>query len=264
MNTAPRAWLHANGAWTPDAALPVTDRAVRYGMAVFETIGIHQGTPLLLQEHLALLEESAQSLLSTPAVFAGLSGPLPDLDPADTGILRLYITAGDGTPTAPVTTPRLFALFEPHDPASSPDEQTAHLHPDPVAPFAHGRKTANYWMNCAAQAEAQSAGFDHALLADHRGHLLSAAFGNIFFVFGGQLCTPSPSLAVRPGVIRSWVMRRQPVREVEFLSARLGEVTELFLTNSRLGVIPLHCGAIVPGPVGRTLREAAVREKIIP
>ena len=261
MNTAPRAWLHENGTWKPDATLPVTDRAVRYGMAVFETIGIHRGQALLFAEHLALLKESARSLFDlteTPDL------PLPPLQTEDTGILRFYVTAGDGTPTAPVTDPRVFVLFETHDSAAIPAEQTARPHPDPVAPFAHGRKTANYWMNCDAQSSAQAAGFDHALLADHQGHLLSAAFGNLFFVLDGELCTPSLSLAVRPGVIRAWVMRQQAVRESEFPAARLADVTELFLTNSRLGIMPLRCRAIAPGPLGRSLREAILREKIIP
>ena len=257
-------WLWQDGAWRPDAALPVTDRATRYGMAVFETIGIRHGQPLFLEEHLTLLEESARSLHLPPVGPAGPSGPLPNLHPAATGILRLYLTAGDGPPTAPVTQPRCFALFETHDPDRIPDEHTARLHPEPVAPFAHGRKTGNYWMNCAAQAAAQAAGCDHALLADHDGHLLSAAFGNIFFILDGELCTPSPALAVRPGVIRAWVMNQQPVREVEFPAARLGEVAELFLTNSRLGVMPLRCGAVAPGPVGHALRAAARRGKIMP
>jgi len=275
VKSAPRAWLWQDGTWSAGAALPVTDRAVRYGMSVFETIGIRQGEPLLLEEHLALLEENTRTLFP-PVGSAGLrlgeaaygseslSGPLPDLDPTDTGTLRLYITAGDGAPTSPVTTPRRFALFEPHDPAAMPSEQTARLHPEPVAPFAHGSKTGNYWMNCAAQAAAQAAGCDHALLADHDGHLLSAAFGNLFLVVDGELCTPSVSLAVRPGVIRAWVLQQQPVREVTFAAADLGGVSELFLTNSRLGVMPLHCGALAPGPVGRTLRAAVLREKITP
>jgi branched-subunit amino acid aminotransferase/4-amino-4-deoxychorismate lyase len=248
----------------PDSTLPVTDRAVRYGMGVFETVGIHRGQPLLLTEHLALLEESARSLLSTSVKSVGLSGPLPGLQNEDTGILRLYITAGDGTPTAPVTSPRIFALFEAHDTGELPAEQTARLHPEPVAPFAHGRKTANYWMNCAAQAAAQAAGFDHALLADHQGRLLSAAFGNVFFVIEGELFTPPLSLAVRPGVLRARIMRRHAVRERELAAARLDGATELFLTNSRLGVMPLHCGTIAPGPVGRSLREEILREKIVP
>jgi branched-subunit amino acid aminotransferase/4-amino-4-deoxychorismate lyase len=261
VSTAPRAWLRENGGWEPGAVLPVTDRAVRYGMAVFETIGIRQGQPLLLEEHLTLLGESARTLL---ALADTPDFSLPGLRNEDTGILRLYITAGDGAPAAPVTSPRVFALFEAHDPGKLPAEQTARLHPEAVAPFAHGCKTANYWMNCAAQAAAQATGFDHALLADHQGRLLSAAFGNVFFVIEGELFTPPLSLAVRPGVIRAQIMRRQAARERELPAARLRGVTELFLTNSRLGVMPLHCGAIAPGPVGRSLREEILREKIVP
>ena len=47
-------------------------------------------------------------------------------------------------------------------------------------------------------------------------------------------------------------------------AARLAESSELFLTNSRLGVMPLHFEAIAPGPLGRTLREAILREKLVP
>ena len=119
-------------------------------------------------------------------------------------------------------------------------------------------------MNCAAQAAARAAGFDHALLADHDGHLLSAAFGNIFYMLDGELCTPPVTLAVRHGVMRTWVLQRETVRQTEFPAARLAEVAELFLTNSRLGIMPLQCGAVAPGPVGHALREAALREKIIP
>jgi len=240
--------------------LPLTDRGVRYGMSVFETIGVREGKPLLLPEHVALLAAGGVALLgvNTPEIVP------PALPAHATGTLRLYLTAGDGTPTAPVTEPRIFALFEPHDPSSIPEEQTALLHPEPVLPFAHGRKTANYWMNCAAQASAQSGGRDHALLADHDGNLLSAALGNLFLVLDGELCTPSLTLAVRAGVIRSRIMQGQKVREIKFPAARLAEATELFLTNSRLGVMPLRCNAIAPGPLGRALREALLRENIVP
>ena len=262
MKSAARAWLRRDGQWQPDTAIPVTDRAVRYGMSVFETVGIREGKALFLAEHLALLESNARTLLAL-ARSANLGEALPPLEPTDTGVLRLYITAGDGSPTSAVTEPRIFAHFEPQ-PALLPDTQTARLHPQPVVPFAHGAKTGNYWMHCAAQSEAAHAGFDHALLADQAGRILSATFGNLFFVVDGELSTPSLSLAVRPGVLRAWTMARQPVREVEFPAARLAEASELFLTNSRLGVMPLRFGSIAPGPVGRTLRQTIIREKLVP
>ena len=259
---AQRAWLLGGGAWLPGAALPVTDRAVRYGMSVFETIGVRGGRPLLAGEHLGLLGESAAVLLGIPR--QSIPGTLPVMDPGDTGVLRLYVTAGDGSAHDAAEAPRVFALFESLPHGTVPAEQSARLHPEAAAPFGHGRKTSNYWLQCEAQRAARGAGFDHALLADHCGKLLSAAFGNVFFVSGGELCTPALSLAVRPGVIRAWVMRRHPVREVEFSAGQLDGISELFMTNSRLGVMPLRCGAVAPGPVGRGLRDDCLRENITP
>lgn len=262
MSTAAKGWLLEGGCWVTAASLPLTDRAVRYGMSVFETLGIRDGEPLFAADHLALLHDAARAFL-LPEGAACPDMRLPSLHGNDNGVLRLYITAGDGSPAGAVTEPRVFALFEPQS-APRPETQTACLHPRPVAPFARGNKTGNYWLNCAAQSEAAREGFDHALLADHDGRLLSAAFGNLFFVMDGELCTPSLSLAVRPGVVRAWVARRQPVSEMEFPAARLHEASELFLTNSRLGVMPLRFGDIAPGPVGHNLRQTILGEKLVP
>jgi hypothetical protein len=38
----------------------------------------------------------------------------------------------------------------------------------------------------------------------------------------------------------------------------------VFLTNSRIGVMPLRFGALEPGPVGCALRDRCRQEKIIP
>lgn len=255
-----QAWIRGDEGWQPAGGLPPTDRAVRYGMAVFETIAIRDGVALFGDAHAALLAESAETLLGLSPDSVPRDWPLPAGSPC--GILRVYITAGDGAPHDPVTAPRCFTLFEQLPAGPAPDAETACLHGRPVDPFGHGRKTANYWTQCAAQAEARAAGFDHALLHDHRGSILSCAFGNVFFVLRGELCTPSCSLSVRPGVIRAWVMRKQAVREVEFPAARLHEASEVFVTNSRLGVMPLHFGMLAPGQVGRDLQAAARHEKI--
>jgi len=250
--------LHRDGAWIGAEALPFTDRGVRYGMSVFETIGVREGSALLFREHADRLATAAKELLGIDTELT-----LPPLDAGARGMLRLYVTAGDGSPTDPVASPRLFALFEAlRD--ELPDFQTARLHPEPVAPFAHGAKTGNYWLQCAAQSEACAAGFDHALLADRDGSLLSGAMGNVFLVYEGQLCTPSSGLSLRPGVMREWVMAQEEVQEVRFKALDLDKVVEIFLTNSRLGVMPLQYGRLTPGKLGCALRDRCRREKIIP
>jgi branched-subunit amino acid aminotransferase/4-amino-4-deoxychorismate lyase len=282
-----KGWQFDRGRWSETASLPLTDRALRYGMSVFETIGVRNGSALLSAEHLALLENNARTLLF-PVGSAGPSGPLageradgrlgpavptksdslnppslPDLPSDSRGMLRIYITAGDGGPSDPINTPRIFALFEPFS-GELPDQQSARLHSEAVSPFAHGAKTGNYWIQCGAQGDARAEGFDHALLYDNEQRLLSAAMGNLFFVHDDALCTPSLSLAVRPGVMRAWVMAQQSVVEVELAADCLKDTEEAFLTNSRLGVMPLRFGALEPGPVGCALRDRCRQEKIIP
>jgi branched-subunit amino acid aminotransferase/4-amino-4-deoxychorismate lyase len=258
VNTPARAWLLRDGAWRAGENLPPTDRAARYGMAVFATLGVRDGKMLFRDEHLRLLAEAARELLAVAPVI-----PEVPLAGDDRGTLRLYVTAGDGGPASPVTAPRVFALFEPGA-GPWPDHQTARLHAEPAAPFGRGAKTANYWMNCAAQAAAQADGFDHALLADHSGRLLSAAMGNLFFVLDGRLCTPAATLPIRPGVMRAWVMGRMETHETEAPAAVLAQAEEIFLTNSRLGVMPLQVGAVAPGPVGCALRDACRAAAITP
>jgi len=258
VSSSARGWIKDNGTWIGADALPLTDRGLRYGMSVFETIGVREGQAIFLDEHVVRLAAAAKSLLGIEILPS-----VPPLNADDRGMLRLYVTAGDGAPTDPVCAPRIFALFEPLQ-SDPPDFQTASLHSEPVAPFAHGAKTGNYWTQCAAQARARVAGFDHALLLDRDGHLLSAAMGNVFFVHEGQLCTPSSNLSVRDGVIRGWVMKQEPVREVSFKASELAEAAEIFLTNSRLGVMPLKCGNLSPGPLGCALRDRCRGEKIIP
>lgn len=259
MNASARAWLLRDGAWRAGEGLPLTDRAARYGMAVFATIGVREGRLLFAGEHQRLLETAALSLLGT----------CPDIPPAPLdedarGVLRLYVTAGDGGPAAPVTQPRVFAMFEPCGGDALPQSQTARLHGEPAAPFGRGAKTANYWMNCAAQAVAQADGFDHALLADHSGRLLSGATGNLFLVLDGRLVTPPAGPGVRAGVMRGWVMGRTDVHEIEIASDALHRAEEAFLTNSRLGVMPLRIGDVAPGPIGCGLRDTCRESLLIP
>jgi hypothetical protein len=59
-------------------------------------------------------------------------------------------------------------------------------------------------------------------------------------------------------------MGAESVREMEFPARRMEEIGEIFLTNSRLGVMPLQYGKIAPGPVGCALRDRCRREKLIP
>src|SRR5690606_35649704 len=99
-------WTLIDGVFRPGAAVPVTDRGFRYGMSVFETIAVFEGRLLFWDEHKERLRracEAAEFFFRPIPAFPALEGK--------TGMLRLYVTAGDGGPSEPAEGTRVFALF---------------------------------------------------------------------------------------------------------------------------------------------------------
>lgn len=114
--------------------------------------------------------------------------------------------------------------------------------------------------------KARAAGFDEALLLNHKGELVEGSRTNIFLVKDNCLLTPPVASGCLPGVMRQMVLdraRRLKIRCVaKPLQGRdLLEADEAFVTNALLGTMPLTrlgskpIGAGKPGPVTLRLRK---------
>ena len=90
------AWTLVGGAFREGACIPVTDRGFRYGMSVFETLAVRQGRILFLDQHLAALKIAC----AAAGFRADGTEALSALEGLADGMLRIYVTAGDGTATA--------------------------------------------------------------------------------------------------------------------------------------------------------------------
>jgi 4-amino-4-deoxychorismate lyase len=233
-----RAWTLVDGAFQEGAVVPLSDRGFRYGMSVFETLAVRRGKILFLEQHLAALgaacyeagfrSDGAQAICA----LEGLSD----------GLLRIYVTAGDGLLSAPGAGNRIYAFFES---AKFPRiEDVARgvrieVSREGRIPVLGGWKTGNYWPHVQALAAAREHGFDEVLILNMQGTVISASMANAFFVFGAQVCTPPAGLGARRGIIRAWIKGVTPVDE-SFLSVEdIRVADECFLTNSRLGVMPV-------------------------
>ena len=238
-STAPCVW---NGRdFVPCSGIPVTDRGFRYGMSLFESVAVRNGRIEFLEAHLARLEAACRqcgwSVYSAAFARAGewlrqLPGP---------AFARIYVTAGDGSPATPVKSPRVFLFAEPRT-AALPVNYRVAVHPAHHVPLLGGLKTANYWANLDALGWAQKGGFDEALLFNPDGALISACMANVFMLLGGEWVTTHPAAGARPGVIREWVMQHySPGKIVQraLTLSELDKVTECFLTNSWIGVLPV-------------------------
>ena len=203
------------------AGLPLTDRGFRYGMSVFETIAIRNGTPLLLAEHLAKLAEAAATAGFQPtALWRSATRTLFDRPPIHEGVARIYITAGD----AAGSESRVAALFE-HLPIPTTLGRSAATTVEftPALPFG---KTGNYWPHFLAR----PADGSEAILCQADGRVLGGTMSNLFLICGGELLTPGHP--IRSGVIRDWVR----AREADLERGDLLQASSAFLTNSRFGI----------------------------
>ena len=233
-------------------------------MSVFESFRVIRGTPEFFEPHLArILHACADREFDVEEEALQDAAALFQKDAMD-GFARIYVTAGDGSPTTLGSPPRIFVLLECRTPPDPDETLEIGLHEESYrAPFG-GLKTANYWFNIDALALARCKHFDEALLFNDRAELVSACMANVFLVLGDQLHTPSRSTGARGGVIRDWVMKRGPVRERRLRREDVLAADEILLTSSWIGVqsvATVEGRPLGPRSVGPRLAAALQRRR---
>ena len=233
-----KAWLWNGGAFEPAESLPLTDRGFRHGMSLFESMCVREGSIEFWPQHQQrILTACAERDFPMPEAAVAAAGAIFQSAGVN-GFARIYITAGDGSPASPVTAPRVFLLIEPRE-AEREDSWELTFHDDFYHPMFGGLKTANYWFNTDALAQARAKKFDEALLCNDLGELVSACCANVFLVRDGRILTPSRGSGCRAGVVREWVIKRRKVTERRIRHRDAVDADEIFLTNSWLGVMPI-------------------------
>jgi branched-subunit amino acid aminotransferase/4-amino-4-deoxychorismate lyase len=232
------AWLWNGSAFEPVAGIPLTDRGFRHGMSLFESMRVAAGAVEFWPQHQQrILIACAERDFPMPEAAVAAAEPL--LKGAGlNGFARIYVTAGDGAPSAAVTAPRVIVFIEPREPERE-DSWSLTFHDDFYRPMFGGLKTANYWFNADALAKARERKFDEALLCNDFGELVSACCANVFLVQGERILTPARGSGCRAGVVREWVLKRRKVEERRLRREDATAADEIFLTNSWIGVMPI-------------------------
>ncbi|HEX5761348.1 MAG TPA: aminotransferase class IV [Thermoanaerobaculia bacterium] len=126
-----------------------------------------------------------------------------------------------------------------------------------------GLKSLSYGAHALAQRRAEAAGAWEALLLDDDGLFVEGSRSNLVLVLeGGRAYTPRAADGCVPGTVRRRLLEAGLIDEGEVFDEDLETASEVLLTNSLVGVLPV--GRIgerqwVPGPVGRRLRKAVRR-----
>jgi branched-subunit amino acid aminotransferase/4-amino-4-deoxychorismate lyase len=231
-------WLWNGLQFEPAAGLPFTDRGVRYGMSLFETLRVRRGRPEFWTAHLERLRMAAQAcgfplpegaLEAVPGLF-----PIEERD----GVARLYVTAGDGGPADPAAQCRVALLFEERAGLVA-ESYSVVLEATPHLPLFGGLKTANYWRHAESLRLAHVGGAQEALLFSPGGFLIGACMANVFLKTAGEWTTPSPECGARAGVVRAWAREALGAREAQLGAGEVHKADAVLLTSSWLGLMPV-------------------------
>jgi 4-amino-4-deoxychorismate lyase len=245
------------GSWidgVEGSSLPVDDRGLQYGDGLFETMLVRAGRVRFIDDHLARLD-LGRGRLGIPLLPGDLRAEMgaalaraPQL-----AILKLIVTRGSVerrgyAPRGVVTPRRVLTLFAaPPLPAtwrSGVDLRVASLRLS-TQPLLAGIKHLNRLENVLAAAEpGHDAVFDSVLL-DTQGNVIAGTTTNVFIVAGGRVATARPDRCGVAGVMRGIVLRECaklgiPCDQGEVSLAQLHAADEAFITNARIGVVPVR------------------------
>ncbi|MBO1076486.1 branched-chain amino acid aminotransferase [Roseomonas marmotae] len=126
-----------------------------------------------------------------------------------------------------------------------------------------------YMIGTLSKHQAEAEGFDDALMLDFKGDVAEATGANAFFVFNGEVHTPTP-ICFLDGITRRTVMklaknRQMKVVERTIRADELKDATEVFLAGTAAEVTPVRAigdHSYTPGTITETLLkdyEALVR-----
>lgn len=251
----------------PAEVLPLDDRGVSYGDALFETLRVVGGRPEAWNDHLARLSHGAARLgLPAPDVEALAADAAALFADGGDGILRLWWSRGSGgrgyRPPEPATPRRMACRF----PASERPAAVATVRRCTTRlarqPLLAGLKHANRLEQVLARAEWDDPAIHEGLVCDTDGLLVEAVQSNLFWVREGVLETPDLSESGVAGIIRNRILALAgeaglPTREVRRPPEALMTASEAFLTNSVFHLWPIARFEgqewPAPGPVAREL-----------
>lgn len=236
----PRALVNSEPCSLAEARLGITDEGVARGDGAFETIGIWDGQPFRLADHLDRLDASLARTLLPRAERDTL---LADVDRILDGTgadaaLRCYVTAS-GT--------RIVTLSA--QPARPPERhlvvQPAPWIQPPQTYGPAGAKTMSYGPNMTASRAAWHAGGDDALLVARDGTVLEGPTFCVLWVAGGTL----HAVPVERGIVDS-ISRRSllqiaraediPTKEAEVAVEALGDADEVLICSAVRPVVAVE------------------------
>lgn len=224
-------------------SMAVADDGFYFGLGVFETIFVRNGSPVLEQYHTDRLLSGLDVLgISLPCgsstalrqqmqtVMAAFEKENPDVNAGY--VLKVCVTASNLKITARRNT------YTEQDYEKGFELRISPIMRNETSPFT-AIKSLNYGDNILEKRRAHREGFDEPVFLNAKGFLTEGATTNLFGVLDGQLITPDDSCGLLPGTLRRYLLERYPVRRMQITPELLKQCEEVFVTNALLGIMPV-------------------------
>lgn len=237
--------------WHDADFLPMspTDRGLTHGLGLFETILAIDGSPALLDRHLARMTTSCNRL--------GWGNPLPnnlrsaiisqlvaaELDQGRARV-RLAISAGSGQLACPSLGPDYLVWItvsrSEDPPASITLSKAPFVHPSHS--FLAGVKSASYAENILVLNNARQGGFDDAVFFNEKNLICETTTSNIVAVNDDTLHYPPDDTGCLPGITRTLIIELSEKNGIHASASPMTEsdlmtCDEVFITSAIRGPV---------------------------
>jgi branched-chain amino acid aminotransferase len=286
MPEATELWTYLNGTLVrgADAAVPIRDRGILWGDAVYDSIRTYRGTPFQRNYRIARFFRS----LYYARIDIGMSqdalrqitdevlqANLPLLDPNDDLSMNLYVSRGSmgiHNGLTPAGTVAVFCNLIPFvsyarfyvtgAPAVTP--ATRRTPPQSVSPKA---KISNKMNHFVAEMEAKATDPDaYAVMLDLEGNITEGSGSNFLFVVDGRIKIPDTRLVLSGADMTALLELAEGLGigadEGTYTPYDVYNADEAFLTTNSFGILPIRSLNGLPigngsvGPMTRRLMAA--------
>jgi D-alanine transaminase len=266
--------VYLNGDYVPysEAKIPVEDRSVEFGDAIYEVVRYYKGKPFRMDRHMARLKRSADGIWMPLPPLAQIEQAMNSLvDRQNLGDASVYleITRGSSGARAHLIPddpkPFIFAIAR-HVPVVRPRRSLTAVTVGDDRWARCYMKTTMLLPNTMALKQARQRGANEGIFV-RDGFVMEATSSNVFFVFNGVLCTPPLTNYILPGITREVVLELAAqegitVAQDPIPAASIYEATEAFLSGTVSEVSPIveinrhKIGTGEPGPIHHRIATA--------
>jgi branched-chain amino acid aminotransferase len=240
-----------------DAKISVFDRGFLFGDSVYEVVRTYEGIPLLLNEHLRRLWNSAAKIdmqirFSQEHIIREINSTLGELG-VQSAYVRIMVTRGESPPflDPSLSGPNNLIIIA-REFKENPKEWyerginviISNIERTSIKAFDPNIKSGNYLNNVMAYMTAKKEGAFDAVMLNSLGHITEGTTSNIWMVKDNKVYTPPLSSGLLDGITRKTILVLAKksgliVEQKNLTPDDLINADEAFLTATTKEVVPI-------------------------